>query len=111
MSICLYVNDVKDPEKWLKKCQVCVCGGGGVVRVCMCARVCVCVCICARMCVPRVEKNDTSFFIVKIKPLANCFFFIEHIFVISYNFKCSEFLFTNITTIMQARYINRPRQL
>ena len=56
MSICLYVNDVKDPEKWLKKCQVCVCGGGGCACVHVCACLCVRVYLRAHVCATRRKK-------------------------------------------------------
>ena len=48
-------NDMKRPEKWFKKCQMCAC-------VCVCARLRVFVRACVRVCVPEVEKMILHFF-------------------------------------------------
>ena len=56
-----------------------------------------------------VEENYTLFFPVKLNPITNWFFFLnQRYFFISSDCICIEFLLTNITTIIQARYINRP---
>ena len=66
--LCQYAYyDVKHLGKWFKKFQKCVC-------VCARAHLCAFVRVYARACIPDVEKNDTLFFLVKLKPITNCFF-------------------------------------
>ena len=112
---------MKHPEKWLKKCPMsgcvfecvfaclrvfirvdaCLCVSVHIfVFLCVFVRVCTCPCARPRQ---RSKTNDILFLPVQ-KPKMNWIFFcIENIFFISFNLKCIEFLFLNITTIIQAR--------
>ena len=84
------------------------------VFVCVFARICACVYVRAWPCArgPVVEEKWYSIFSNKTQPNNKLVFFKSKIFFFwSFNFQWSESLFTNITTIIQAQYVNRPPHL
>ena len=78
------------------------------VFLCIRRYLCVCACVCVAVCARASgrKKNDILFFPVKLDAITNWLFFHRKYFFLSFYFKCSEFLFTNITTIIQRGLID-----